>query len=346
MRCRAGLVALVLVAAVPTARADIQVTINQTFADQTGISKESVETQIRDELDRLFQVYRVKDYVRSFGDAQAFTTRGLGVDYGSNVRFAEIGFAANVAVNGNQALFDKDPQTQPLGGLAPNLTAMAGVNLDFTGLPVTVFANYFKSSGSLTGLGVKLENFGAHAQLKLLGPRREGMLSALVRWGGIDITTGVDYGRMRLSLGRDLSRRIPIRNGMQTVADVNLMAMGTFLMDARTWSIPLEVTTNLRFLYVLSAYGGAGFDWQFGGGSDMRVDLDSTLIGEIPSQNASANVGTAHVIATESAAPSAGRVRGLVGLQANLWLLKIFGQLNLIPAPFLASIAFGARLVW
>src|SRR4051812_1811876 len=107
MRRCVGLVALLLFAASP-ARADIQVTIDQNFANQTGITKEAVEGQIRDELDRLFQVYRVRDYVRSFGDAQAFTTRSLGVDYGSNVRYVEVGFAANVAMNGNEALLDKD----------------------------------------------------------------------------------------------------------------------------------------------------------------------------------------------------------------------------------------------
>jgi hypothetical protein len=346
MFCRAGLVAVVLVAAVPPARADIQVTIDPRFTQQTGISAEMVSTQIRDELDRLFQVYRVKDYVRSFGDAQSFTTKSLGVDYGSVVRFVEVGFAANLAMNGNQALFDKDPQSQPIGGLAPNLTAMAGLSLDALGVPVTLFGNYFKSTGHLNDVAVKLDNFGAHLQLKLLGPRRETVWSALVRWGGIDITSGVDHGHMQLTLGRDFSREVPITSGGMRVANVDITAMGKFVMDATTWSIPLELTTNFRFLYVLSAYGGVAFDWQMAGGSQMQVDLSSTMTGTVPSQNLTADVGTATILATESADPSAGRVRGLIGLQANVFLLKIFAQLNAVPNPFLASFAFGARLVW
>jgi hypothetical protein len=347
MRCRVSLVVLALAATEPTARAAILVTIDPAFARQTGLSPEVVATQISEELDRLFQVYRVKDYVRSFGDAQAFTTRGLGVDYGSVVRFVEVGFAANVAMNGNQALFEKDPQTQPIGGLAPNLTAMAGISLDAIGVPITIFGNYFKSKATLNDVAVKLDNFGVHAQLKLLGPRRETAWSALVRWGGIDITSGLDHGHMQLSLGRDFSREVPITDAQhQKLAQVDVAAAGRFVMDATTWSIPLELTTNLRFLYVLSAYGGVGFDWQVAGGSQMQVDLSSTLTGTVPSQTGSIPVGTASILATESADPSTGRIRGLVGLQANLFLLKIFVQLNAIPSPFLASIAFGARLVW
>jgi hypothetical protein len=342
-----SLVVLALAAAALPARADIQVTIDPNFAQQTGLSPDMVATQIREELDRLFQVYRVKDYVRSFGDAQAFTTRSLGVDYGSVVRFVEVGFAANVAMNGNQALFEKDPQTQPIGGLAPNLTAMAGVSLDAIGVPITLFGNYFKSKANLNDVAVKLDNFGVHAQLKLLGPRRETAWSALVRWGGIDITSGLDHGHMQLSLRRDFSREVPITDAQhQKLAQVDVAAAGMFVMDATTWSIPLEVTTNLRFLYVLSAYGGLGFDWQMAGGSTMQVDLSSTLTGTVPSQNATIPVGTASILARESADPSTSRIRGLVGLQANLFLLKIFVQLNAIPSPFLASLAFGARLVW
>jgi hypothetical protein len=315
------------------------------FAQQAGLDLASVETQVQTELDRLFQVYRLKDYVRSFGDAQGFTTRGLGVDYGSNVRYLELGVAASAAINGDAAI-EGDTRTEPIAGVSGNLTLMAGVSLGALGVPVTIFANYFKSSGSYREFDAKLDNVGVHLQLKLLGSRDESIWSKLVRWGGIDVTTGFDHARMRLKLVRDFTRNIPVGDGQRFSGEVDVTARGTFQMDMRTSSIPLEVTTNLRFLYVLSFYLGGGFDWQLGGRSDLTADLDGRLTGVVPAASLRQDVGSMKVTVTESASPSAGRVRGIVGLQANLFLLKLFVQLNAAPSPFLASVGLGARLVW
>jgi hypothetical protein len=344
---------LVLFASSGAARAQMpQVTVHidpaqgQQFAAQAGIDLPAVEAQVQTELDRLFQVYRLRDYVRAFGDAQGFTTRGLGVDYGSNVRYLEVGVAASAAINGNSAVVEGDTRTQPIAGVSGNLTIMGGVNLGAAGIPLTVFANYFKSSGGYREFDARLENFGVHLQLKLFGSRDDSVLSMLVRWGGIDITTGFDRSRMRLQLVRDFDRNIPISDGQRFSGEVDLTSRGTFRLDMRTSSIPLEVTTNIRFLYVLSAYLGGGFDWQLGGGSDLTADLDGQLVGVVPAANARGDLGTMKVTVSQSASPSAGRIRGIVGLQANLFLLKLFVQLNAAPSPFLSSVGVGARLVW
>jgi hypothetical protein len=316
------------------------------FATQAGIDLAAVEGQVQTELGQLFQVFRLKDYVRSFGDAQGFTTRGLGVDYGSNVRYLELGVAGSAALNGNSAVVEGDTRTQPIAGVSGNVTVMAGVNLGALGAPVTLFANYFKSSGSYREFDARLENVGVHLQLKLFGTRDPSVWSLLLRWGGLDVTTGFDRSRMRLQLVRDFDRAIPVSDGQRFSGEVDVASRGTFRLDMRTSSIPLEITTNVRFLYVLSAYVGGGFDWQLGGGSDLTVDLDGTLTGVVPAASARAELGTMKVTVTESASPSAGRIRGIVGLQANLFLLKLFVQLNAAPSPFLSSVGFGARLVW
>lgn len=346
----ATVAAVTLLAPLRSARADVVVQLGgnaSQFASQAGVDVATLQQQIQNQIETLFQTYRLHDYVRSFGDAQAFSSRGLGVDYGSTIGLLEIGVAGSVAMNGNKALIEGDARTQPLAGVAPNLTLMAGLNLGLLGLrEVTLFGNYFKSSGSYREFSAHLENFGAHAQLKLFAPRHESVLSAFARWGGIAITTGFDRSRMSLSLGQNFKRSFPVVNGEKNVAQIDMDSMGTFGLDTRTWSIPLEVTTNLRFLYVVTVYGGAGFDWQLGGKSEMTAALNGTLTGTVSSQNTTADVGTVSVTANESADVTAGKVRGIVGLQTNLWFLKLFTQLNVIPNPFVASVAFGARLVW
>jgi hypothetical protein len=351
MRKCLAVAALQLVSLAAPARADVTVSIDRTAADrlaaQAGVQLPDIDQQIRTELERLFQTYRLKDYLRSFHDAQSFTTRGLGVDYGTTIDLIEVGIAANVAVNGNKALSESDARTQELSGVATNITAMAGLNLGFLGLrPVTLFGNFFTQKGSYREFAAQLDNYGAHLQLKFLASRKESLWTAFVRWGGIAITTGFDRARMRLSLEKNFSRVIPIAAGGQDVARVAVDAQGSFALESRSWSVPLEVTTNLRFLYVLSAYGGVGYDFQLGGGSDMNVDLSGRMSGTVNGQSGAIDLGAAQVVATEHADPSVGQFRGILGVQANFWLLKIFTQLNVVPDPFVASVALGARLAW
>jgi opacity protein-like surface antigen len=344
-------VAALMVGLVSPARAGVTVTIDpgagSQFAAQAGVPISQIEGQLRMELENLFQTYRLNDYVKSFGDAQAFTSRGLGVDYGSTIGLIEVGIAANLAVNGNKAIVEGDTRTQPVFGVAPNITAMAGLNLGFLGLrPVTLFGNYFKIKGSYREFGTDLDNYGAHVMLKLFTPRRETLWSAFLQWGGIALTTGFDHGRSRLTLNKDFARDIPVGDGTQELGRVSVDSQGTLFFETRTWSIPLELTTNFRFLYVLGAYGGLGVDFQIDGRSDFNVDLTGNLAGTARGQSAALNLGTAHVVVTDSAKPRAGQVRGILGLQMNVWFIKLFTQLNIVPNPLLASVAVGARLVW
>jgi hypothetical protein len=126
--------------------------------------------------------------------------------------------------------------------------------------------------------------------------------------------------------------------------------VGSFTLDMRMLNIPLEVTTSLRLLYALSIYGGFGLDWQVGGGSDLLVDLNGTMTGVVQQQGGAPmtlDIGTAAVDATEGVGSSKGRLRWLAGVQVNLFVLKIFAQLNLAAQdPVLASVALGARVAY
>lgn len=349
MRKRLCLCAAVVSFAAP-ARADVTVTIDPgpgtQFAEQAKIPLSEIQGQLESELRTLFQTYRLDDYLRGFADAQACTSRGLGVDYGSTIGLVEVGLAGNVALNGKEAINEGDGHTPPMTGVATNLTAMAGLNLGFLGLrPVTLFGNFFTRKFGYREFGAEVYNYGAHLQIKLFQPRKETLWNAFLQWGGIALTSGFDHARLRYTLSKPFTRVIPITAGGQT-ARIGVAANGALAMESRTYSVPIEVTTNFRFLYVLSVYGGAGFDYQFGGGSDLDIDLTGDLTGTVPSQSASARLGGARVIVSEDAKPSPTQLRGILGVQANLWFVRIFTQVNLMPDPFVASLAVGARLVF
>jgi hypothetical protein len=339
--------------------AEVRVNIQESpgaaqFAQQAGLDIPRLEGEVQRELENLFQTYRVADYLRSFADAQAFASRGMGVDYVSNFRAAMIGVAGNLSLNIEDGYLPQGTRTRPpAGGVSTNATIMAGVNLDFFHLaPVTLFGNYFRRSGKLEEFNASLSNWGLHAQLKLWGKGGDGLVGVLFRWGGIDLTTGIERARLRLNLAGAWARDIPV-GPMGAGAPSALVAVNTiggFTIDMRTFSIPIEITTNVRLLYLLSLYAGMGFDWQIGGGSSLALDLDGTMLGRATSgegQSSPVDLGTAAVEASESVDPSPGRLRWLMGLQVNVFVIKLFAQLNLATQdPVIASVALGARVAY
>jgi hypothetical protein len=321
------------------------------YAAKLGTTRAALETQVQGKLQSIFQTARVGEYLRSLADAQAFTTRGMGVDYASNFNVLMVGGAANVAFNVDKGVGAQDEQEKPpIAGVSTNVTLMAGLNLGLIGLNgLTVYGNYFQWHGHLEQFDTEMRNWGVHLQLKLFGPGEEKLLNALFRWGGFDITTGLEYARLKLVLSDRWQRNVPVGvGGGSDDPYVALDAAGTFSVDMNTMSIPIELTTNFRLLYLLGIYGGLGFDWQVSGQSDMLIGIeDKQIRGHIGQGVPDQTIGSANVTATESASPSAGRMRVIAGLQLNLFFVKTFAQLNVITAsPAIASIAFGARVAF
>jgi hypothetical protein len=364
MRIPACLSGAVIALAAPSLRAqEVTVRIQETpaamqFAQQAGVSVPMLEGQIRTELQNLFQTYRVADYLRSFGAAQGFASRGMGVDYGSSFDLLTLGVAGNLSLNIETAYQPSNTQTRPIaGGLGLTTTVMGGLNLAFFGLPpIAIFLNYFSQTRNADGIAAELSNFGVHVRYKLWGWKGSSLMSGLFRWGGLDLTTGIERSRLRLGLGQNFQRDIPVANNPQaaqmgfTDPVVGVTAGGLFDLDMRSLSIPLEVTTNIRLLYILSLYTGFGLDLEMGSGSSLAVDLNGDMVGRVTGpdgRRATAPLGSASVNVAALEEPSPGRLRWLLGVQVNVLILKVFAQLNLAAQdPLIASVALGARVAY
>ncbi|MEM6734182.1 MAG: hypothetical protein AAF658_21645, partial [Myxococcota bacterium] len=109
-------------------------------------------------------------------------------------------------------------------------------------------------------------------------------------------------------------------------------------------SFPIELTTSFTLLSVATLYGGVGTDIQTGDAT-IRASLSGTLDANNPTDGQELDIGTVQVEANETADASPGRIRALVGLQANLWKLKAFVQVNSLPG-VAASVAGGVKLAF
>jgi hypothetical protein len=344
--------ALVFATLVPCARsAYAQVTITpgsdaDAFSAGLGMTTAQLVQQLTTQVNQLFQVANVNSFLRDFQNAQSFSTKGLGVDYASEATLVEAGATLSFASNVDKAYKSSGSYTDPpISGGGANFSLMAGVGLGLVGFdPLMVFGNWFKGSASLGQLDGSYHNWGLHGQLRLLGPtRKSSAVKFLARWGGIAITSGVDYSHLSLSQSKSISSTLNVVPG----APVTVTSTGNlvFRLDQTTWSVPLEVTTSLRLLSLVTVYGGLGLDWQLGGGSNLNIGMDANLRGSYNGTSYN-NLGTARIDAGGKVNPSPARLREIVGVQLGILdMIRFFVQVNMTASsPMLASVAGGLRL--
>jgi hypothetical protein len=329
------------------ARAQGEVTITltpegQDLATALGVTPAELEMMAEEQINEAYRVNRAKDFLRAFADATSFSNRGIGVDYASNADGFMFGMTANVAVAvGDLGTGEADAE-HPVAGVAPNFTFMGGLNFKKWNRPqLTVYANAFYRGGDIDQLHGSISSFGAHAQYKLFTPTQGGK-SLVVKWGGFDVTGGIEFSRWSFGIADELVTDFPL-DGDNGSSVVTMTSTGRFDLDTTAVVLPLEATTSLRLFYLVSLYGGAGIDLSLGK-SRLDAALDSTLVATDPNGGDDVDMGSAQVTIDGSSGPSPGKLRGLLGVQVNIWKLKTFLQLNVMPIRA-ASVAFGLRVV-
>ncbi len=324
---------LMLPIAVVQAQSSVTVTLTpegQAFAAAQGSTAQTFSDDITARINDAYRVNNVDGFLRGFADAASFSNRGLGVDYASLPNHAIIGIGATVS-----AVSDGVPSRErPVGGAAANFAVMAALNLGSWDLPrwtVSGHGLYYKAaSDDLRGT---ISGAGAHLQYKLLKPR-EGLAATLLLWNGLDVTAGVEF--LRWTLGTDRAITTDIDQGNATL---KLVSTGTFDLTTTTMTVPVEVTTGFRIALLATVYAGAGIDLQYG-----KTAVNANMLGSLRSSDGATELAQADIKLDGSNTPHPLAPRALLGVQLNLWRLKIYvqGTVNAIPA---ASLGAGIRLV-
>lgn len=339
---------------VPVAMAQNQVVITPgpdaiRFANLQGTSVDQLTAELNSHVSQLFQLVNVRSFLQDFQNAQSFSGKGLGVDYASEATLLEAGATLSLASNLDKAYVPSGSYSDPpIRGGGTNFSLMGGVGLGLFGYdPVMVFGNWFKGNASLGALDGNYQNWGLHLQMRFLGPGRGlSVTKFLLRWGGIAVTTGVDYSRMSLHYQRSIASKFYLKQNVPVTVRSDVNGQMAFDLEQHTWGIPLEITTSLRLLTILTLYGGVGFDLQPGGGTNMNIDMTARLSGNLNGETFP-DLGSASIRVSEAAQPSSVRMREILGVQLNFLLLRLFAQLNLTGgSPMLASVALGARLAY
>ncbi|MBF0297482.1 MAG: hypothetical protein HQK51_02105 [Oligoflexia bacterium] len=284
-------------------------------------------------------------YPPAMANSQAIALKGLGTDYATNPSIFIVGFGVGIAADTGGYNFSEVTsskiEAKNFKGIGAQTSLMGGINLKyFDSMPtlfdvidlkkMTAFINFMKVKLPSVKKGITgdLSSYGFHIQYKIYN----GYSAPLFfKWGGIDITTGFDHGSSNLKLSQDYAisktRDVTDPTGVTRSLDANFTGNASIESNVSINTIPLELSTNVQLLYVLTLFGGIGVDFNSGSSKITAVstgpiavnDTTNTLTGI--TANAALNLG-------DDGKPKSMFSRYFLGTQVNIWAVKMYAQLN------------------
>lgn len=326
------------------ATAEVSITLNEDgvrLAQELGFDAEGFERDVEDKVARALQLSEVQRFLRSFANATSFSNRGLGVEYASNGDQLVVGFSTNLALSVD--LEGEEDGDLPTVGIAPNFALTGALNLGRWNLPkLTAHANLFHYSTDSGALHGGITNAGLHLQYKFFTPT-QGDARHFVRWGGLDVTSGVELAHWNLGLGGEISHDFTYANELGLGSDLYAKVGGRFDVGATIVTVPVELTTSVRFLHVLSFYTGMGLDLGLGD-AEISASTFGTLRATRPNEpEVIDTIGDISASASGANSPSRFGYHLLFGAQLNLWRVRLYTQATLQPISDI-SLGLGARV--
>lgn len=256
------------------------------FSNEINKQLQKIEDNVNNDLPEI----DAKSYADGVGTAGLMATRGIGIDYASNIKLFTVGGHASLAVDGEFS----DPAKAK--GLGTQVSAVGGMNLGLLPIPAIgpvdpkkgiLFVNFFSMdipdfSDEVSG-GVT--NFGAHVRYTFFDG--VNILAGLAYWTGININTGIDYSSFDLTVQQDFNQAL----GNQTIGTIssqslelrntNYKSTAELGIKANNFTVPVEVSTGGKILYFLQGYVGFGTDIALGGSETIARTKNESFSGDL-----------------------------------------------------------------
>ncbi len=322
-----GVAALAAALFSPEAAAQsFEFSIDEAAAQSVGLDAQAIEADVQASASDQFQLIDQGSFLRAMANASAVAVHGLGVDYASNPKRFVVGGGLGTGISGGDfALTRGGEEGLPSVGAGFQLSLMGGINLGmFAGKDsvlsrVTLYGNGLAAPLSTGAFAGSVYNYGAHAQLALITPKD----IKVVGWGGLALTTG--YTNSTYTLG--LAEELPITVS-QGGLDLTWKAAGSYDVVVSARQIPVELSTNVQLLQVVSLFGGGGVDIGLGSTASSEGSVNGPINTTNPQSGEDLQLGTAKITISDSAEGSAFSPRVFAGAQLNVLKFRLYGQLN------------------
>lgn len=252
-------------------------------------------------------------------------TRGLSTDYAdTNFKYVNIGFTTSLSLAPIDVIEKFKKKQIDVFAFSPALSFSLGLDMHYVPVPILrnfkFFFNVFyfdaapyaqKAIGSRMDIKkLKTTAVGFHLLYPIVKPQSVAS-KFLLLWGGINLSGGIDY------LANEYEVEFPLKH---TLGTQTTTLRPQLELTSKVFTVPLEVSTNVRFLYFLSLFIGFGADFNFG--TSKLISKSSTYTasnGDV--YRMTANFGKA-------SSPHFMTLRLFGGLQINIWALHIYALVN------------------
>jgi hypothetical protein len=311
----------------------IDITVNTTscgtLTTGTGGQCESLENQIRTEVNKDVPEVSIDKYAEGISDSTAFAMKGQGSDYADDFDIFTIKGSLGAAFKGDM---DEPEQAE---GIGLGAAVTVGVNLNVLpvdkigGVELKDFDLFFSAMSyntdqDMDDLTLKgdLNSLGMHVRWRFI----DGVdifPGNMLRWGGVQIHTGYQRSSMKIDMIQSLKDQT-VDSGSGPTATFGDASVN-FSIDSQTSSIPFEISTSIRALYVFTLYTGFGFDYNVSGSTDIDLDASGTVTGDGSTGGYQASIN-----ANESGdgSISTTSMRAFLGLQFNVPVVRIYVHAN------------------
>lgn len=298
-----------------------QVNVNITLptqAQQAGFDETELEQALESAIADQLHTVDLEAYMDQMANANVLSAKGLGVDYASDMQRFEFGGGIGTAVNGAGFALTSGgglPET----GFALQIGVMAGLNLGIASPKESalrrfrLYVNGMSAATQRDPFTATFLNYGGHLQIQVV---KGGDKTSGLRWGGLDLTSGYEFSSYILEL----------HEGLPVVTDeLKWDASGNMILRADAQSIPLELSTNLH-VFVVTAFLGAAGDYNLSGQSKASIGIGGPI--SLSYDGNHENVGSAEASVSQEGAANTFTPRVFVGAQADIFMVKVYGQLN------------------
>ncbi|MCB9093103.1 MAG: hypothetical protein H6621_01975 [Halobacteriovoraceae bacterium] len=300
------------------------------------------------------------DYLKNSANATIMAGKSVGSDYANNPDLFLVGAAVGIGISTEgQSLTDVTDSNEDIedivNGIGAQVSLLGGVNLGrlpfvpkkiafFDMNRFHLFVNFFKYDIEKNDFSADALSLGFMLRYQVLESRAFFPFSMLY-WEGLHVHLGMQKGNLDLEVNETLtltesdSTSVP---GLTMTGTFNSIAGAKVEVD--TLSIPLEISSAIRFLYLMTLYGGLGADLNTGTGSGQGSLSNSTVtvstnLSKSASTTASASLGEEQKVDSFFS-------RAFVGLQFNLWKIKLGIQYDKALGDDLYGLGAHLKFVW
>lgn len=315
---------------------------------------------IENEINKDLPSAQPKRLMEGMANSSVMAGKGIGSDYASNMEVFLIGAGVGVGADMEE---DKNTDSDISGiGIAPGL--VIGANLGFLdsskilGMDtnrLNVYLNFmgyghdqkFGENGSETDAEIDMKSFGVHFRYDWI----KGSGNKFLGWGGVKLHFGYEYNKTDLTFNTSIDEDVNATGPTGEVINDNITGSPRATILVNTHSIPLEISTDVQLLYILSLYGGLGADLNFGEAKgDGSLNAGDQVINCTGGQ-CGGGAGTDITVTPEANIDATGKVnplsfRGFAGLQINLPFVRVFGQVDKSLGDDLIGATAGVRFVY